>query len=133
MAFLVDNLQYYLHVDVLEVQWQAFMEVAHAAADFETLNAAHERCLQALHSQCFLPPGSVSTALHQILQVCLELCYMLTEARFDEQFTAVSREFTRQSTYLFAYLSSMTSPQVSPHLGQLLLRLNFNQFFVQGL
>ena len=58
---------------------------------------------------------------------------MLTEARFDEQFTAVSREFTRQSTYLFAYLSSMTSPQVSPHLGQLLLRLNFNQFFVQGL
>ena len=54
MAFLVNNLQYYLQVDVLEAQWQAFMTVAETCADFEELTAAHEACLAALHAQCFL-------------------------------------------------------------------------------
>jgi gamma-tubulin complex component 4 len=42
----------------------------------------------------------------------------------------VLAEFTRQSGFLFTYLSNMSSPQTSPHLAQLLLRLNFNNYFV---
>jgi gamma-tubulin complex component 4 len=137
MSFLVDNLQYYLQVDVLEAQWQAFMSTAATCEDFEELSAAHEACLSALHAQCFLQASSVSTALHQIFQLCLSLCRMLSyseagaraEATYRSQFATVSREFSRQSAFLFAFLSNMSSPQQSPHLAQLLLRLNFNQFF----
>ena len=174
MAFLVNNLQYYLQVDVLEAQWQAFMTVAETCADFEELTAAHEACLAALHAQCFLQAraqrpqssrvhhgwcgtdwevvgrwsvvaarwvtrvgrhslnfpycpraqaSSVSTALHQIFQLCLSLCRMLSyaergaraETTYQAQFATVSREFSRQSAFLFAFLSNMSSPQQSPH------------------
>lgn len=69
MAFLIDNLQYYLQVDVLESQWQAFMRVVETCADFEELCTAHEACLGALHAQCFLQASSVAAALHEIFQV----------------------------------------------------------------
>ena len=64
MAFLVNNLQYYLQVDVLEAQWQAFMTVAETCADFEELTAAHEACLAALHAQCFLQARAKGRTAH---------------------------------------------------------------------
>jgi len=138
MAFLVDNLQYYLQVDVLEVQWQSLTHVAKTCADFEQLTIEHEKCLEAMRTQCFLHAGSVSAALHEIFRLCLTLCRMLSyadvgiraEATYHEQFSSVSREFSRQSGFLFSFLSNISSPQASPHLGQLLLRLDFNNFFV---
>ena len=89
------------------------------------------------HAQCFLQASSVAAALHQIFQLCLALCRMLSyadagasaEDAYRAQFATVHREFHRQSAFLFAYLSNMSSPQASPHLAQLLLRLNFNSFF----
>ena len=137
MAFLVDNLQYYLQADVLEVQWATLLARARGGDDFEELTAAHEACLAALHAQCFMQASSVSAALHQIFQLCLVLCQMLAdgvapgaaaEASYRAQFATVSREFSRQSAFLFAFLSNMSSPQQSPHLAQLLLRLNFNNW-----
>ena len=168
MSFVIDNLQYYLQVDVLEAQWRSLIACAQTCADFEALCAAHEAALGALLSQCFLqaaaaahpfpgprphhmltvalaPPwrqaSSVTAALHQIFQLCLALCRLLAYAeaaergsRADEacraQFANISREFSRQSAFLFAFLSNMSSPQASPHLAQLLMRLNFNNFFV---
>ena len=55
------------------------------------------------------------------------------EAQYRAQFGTLQREFARQSAFLFAFLSNMpgSSPQASPHLAQLLLRLNFNGFFVR--
>ena len=83
---------------------------------------------------------SVSAALHQIFQLCLSVCRMLSyadagshsEATYRSQFAILSREFNRQSSFLFAYLSNIASPQASPHLSQLLLRLNFNHYFVRN-
>lgn len=139
MSFLVDNLQYYLQVDVLDVQWLKLTRAAEEQADFEALVAAHEDCLGALHAQCFLQAGAVSSALHQILQLCLSLCRMVSyadvgaasQAAYHAQLETLQREFARQSAFLFAFLSNMSSPQASPHLAQLLLRLNFNDFFLQ--
>ena len=38
----------------------------------------------------------------------------------------------RASSFLFAFLSGLASPQASPHLAQLLLRLNYNRFFLRA-
>eukprot|EP00966_Prymnesium_polylepis_P203815 4721854-Prymnesium_polylepis.1 len=62
-----------------------------------------------MQTQCFLHAGSVSAALHQIFQLCLSVCRMLSyadagvraEAAYREQYAAVSREFSRQSAFLF--------------------------------
>ena len=128
MSFLVDNLQYYLQVDVLDVQWLKLTRAAEEQADFEALVAAHEDCLAALHAQCFLQAGAVSSALHQILQLCLSLCRMLSyadvgaasQAMYHAQLETLQREFARQSAFLFAFLSNMSPPHhpsnlIAPH------------------
>jgi gamma-tubulin complex component 4 len=135
MAFLIDNLQYYLQVDVLDAQWQVLERAASEADDFEALAAAHEAGLAVLSARCFLQAGSVSSALHQIFQLCLSLCRMIEHAdaglrnptAWEAQAQMIRAEFGRQTAFLLAFLSNVSSPQASPHLGQLLLRLNFNQ------
>ena len=123
------------------MQCQQLDRVAATVADFEALVRAHDACLAALHAQCFLGDGAgaVASALHQIFQLCLALCRMLSyadageraESAYRAQFSTLQREFARQSAFLFAFLSNMSSPQASPHLAQLLLRLNFNEFFLK--
>jgi gamma-tubulin complex component 4 len=135
MAFLIDNLQYYLQVDVLDAQWQVLSRAAADAEDFEVLAAAHEAGLAVLSARCFLQAGSVSSALHQIFQLCLSLCRMIEHAdaglrnpiAWEAQAQTIRNEFGRQTAFLLAFLSNVSSPQASPHLGQLLLRLNFNR------
>jgi hypothetical protein len=41
MAFLIDNLQYYLQVDVLDAQWQVLTRAAEDADDFEKVRCPH--------------------------------------------------------------------------------------------
>ncbi len=202
MSFLVDNLQYYLQVDVLDVQWLQLTRVAEEKAGCEggvelglTLirlaaeihpprphpsrtsrrtsrvwwrrtRRASPRCtpsascrrrpapvpvpafrVRGLNEKPgWLPPppfshhptqaadsisccdpchpgqvGAVSSALHQIFQLCLSLCRMLTyaeagaraEAAYRAQLATLQREFARQSAFLFAFLSNMSSPQAA--------------------
>ncbi|CAB4040031.1 gamma-tubulin complex component 4-like, partial [Paramuricea clavata] len=54
MTFLVDNLQYYLQVDVLETQYSILLEKINSTRDFETLRLAHDQFITTLHAQSFL-------------------------------------------------------------------------------
>ncbi len=128
MAFFVDNLQYYLQVDVLEAQWAALVQTANQCADFEELVRAHEATLGAIHAQCFLQSASVSAALESIFEQSLELCHLLGDDGGGTPRAAVAREFGKQVSFFVSYLSGVSSPQASQHLAQLLLRLRFNEF-----
>lgn len=130
----MDNLQYYLQVDVLDAVWQRFTATARSCRNFEHLVTAHERCIASLCIQCFLQAGSVLAAFHNFFRLCLALCRLLSygesgihaEAACRSQYTAVSKEFTRLSAFLMSVLSNLATPQSSPGLTPLLLRLNFN-------
>ena len=135
MGFFVDNLQYYLQVDVLDTQWVTFTRTVNDCADFEELVRVHEATIAALQTQCFLQAGAVANALNQIFISCLFLCDLLStmesidETVLERQIASLEKEFRRQVAFFISYLSGVSSPQASPHLGQLLLRLNFNEAF----
>ncbi|KAF4532274.1 hypothetical protein B566_EDAN007246 [Ephemera danica] len=59
-TFLVDNLQYYLQVDVLESQYSTFINAISATDKFEDVQQAHSRALASIMSQTFLLGVSVS-------------------------------------------------------------------------
>ncbi|XP_035667415.1 gamma-tubulin complex component 4-like isoform X1 [Branchiostoma floridae] len=54
MAFLLDNLQYYLQVDVLETQFSQLVEKIQATRDFENIRLAHDQFLASLLAQSFI-------------------------------------------------------------------------------
>lgn len=59
LMFIVDHLQYYLQVDVLESQWTIFQNSMETTRDFEALRHAHMNFLASTLSQTFLLLGSV--------------------------------------------------------------------------
>uniref|UniRef100_A0A673JKX2 Gamma-tubulin complex component n=1 Tax=Sinocyclocheilus rhinocerous TaxID=307959 RepID=A0A673JKX2_9TELE len=54
MAFLVDNLQYYLQVDVLESQFLQLLQQINSTRDFESIRLAHDHFLSNLLAQSFI-------------------------------------------------------------------------------
>lgn len=60
LIFLVDNLQYYLQVDVLESQYMLFQSAVEATKDFEKIQKAHILFQANVLSQTFLLVEKVS-------------------------------------------------------------------------
>lgn len=135
MAFLVDNLQYYLQVDVIESQFSTFMDKLTSTRDFEQVKLAHDQFLSALLSQGFVHMKAVSRCLHEILEQCSQFSKLLVNCSSPlsqgelSHLQFIAKNFQRQSNLLFTVLSSVRSHNASPHLAQLLLRLDYNHYF----
>lgn len=136
MAFLVDNLQYYLQVDVLEAQYTQLVEKINSTRDFESIRLAHDQFVTTLMAQSFLLMKPVSHCLDEILNLCQSFSSLLLQTgntglseRELAQIENITKTYERQTVLLFQILSSVRSHQASPHLAQLLLRIDFNKHF----
>lgn len=138
MAFLVDNLQYYLQVDVIESQFSVLQDKIHATRDFEAICHAVDNFLSSLLAQCFLLSKPISHCLEEILNICHSFCGLYQQADVDlteqetRQLEQLAKAFQRQSSLLFLTLARLRCHQSSPHLAQLLLRIDYNKFFSQA-
>uniref|UniRef100_UPI00358F5972 gamma-tubulin complex component 4 n=1 Tax=Myxine glutinosa TaxID=7769 RepID=UPI00358F5972 len=141
MAFLVDNLQYYLQVDVLEVQFSRLLQKIGNEQDFESARLTHDAFLANLLAQSFILLKPVFRCLHEILILCHAFCVVATspvapsqpsQARTTTKLSNLIIGFSKQSSFLFKIISSVRSHQSNPHLSQLLLRLDYNRFYTQA-
>ncbi|XP_021795960.1 gamma-tubulin complex component 4 isoform X7 [Papio anubis] len=97
MAFLVDNLQYYLQVDVLESQFSQLLHQINSTRDFESIRLAHDHFLSNLLAQSFilLKPGfsRQSSLLFKILssvrnhQINSDLAQLLLRLDYNKYYT----------------------------------------------
>lgn len=67
LLFLVDNLQYYLQVDVLESQFGILIAAVQNSKDFEYIQRAHGVFQANIMSLCFLLNANVADASHLLL------------------------------------------------------------------
>ncbi|XP_043933472.1 gamma-tubulin complex component 4 isoform X2 [Protopterus annectens] len=138
MAFLVDNLQYYLQVDVLESQFSQLLQQINATRDFESIRLAHDHFLSNLLAQSFILLKPVFHCLNEILDLCHNFCSLVNQnlGPLDErgaaQLDILVKGFSRQSSLLFKILSSVRNHQINPDLAQLLLRLDYNKYYTQA-
>lgn len=136
MGFLIDNLQYYVQVDVLETQFSLLVEKIRQTHDFETIKHAHETFVTTLQSQLFLLLPAVSHCLNEILELCNNFSSLLRGrsglvlSEDDRtELDRIAKEFQRQSSLFFKIVSSAKDHHSVPHLAQLLLRIDYNKFF----
>ncbi|XP_076002980.1 gamma-tubulin complex component 4 [Genypterus blacodes] len=138
MAFLVDNLQYYLQVDVLESQFSQLLQHINSTRDFESIRLAHDHFLSNLLAQSFILLKPVFHCLNEILELCHNFCSLVSQtvAPLDERGSAqleiLVKGFSRQSFLLFKILSSVRNHQINSDLAQLLLRLDYNKYYTQS-
>ena len=138
MAFLIDNLQYYLLCDVLEAQYGKLVEAIADSPDYEHVKAAHSEYIQNLVSLSFLRIKPVVNTLLSLFQTCSSYARLILTASQASGVVPASRaasltsEFDRQSSFLFTVLSGVKQVQAAPHLAQLLLRIDFNRHFSEA-
>lgn len=136
MAYLINNLQYYLQIDVIDAQHAELMAAVATATDFTELQRAHERFLGALVSQSFLDVVAIGAQIEKLLALCSALCGVVDRAATQNVMCDTSavetltEQFDRSSSQLFMILhgSKLSGSSRAPSLRQLLLRLNFNGF-----
>ena len=72
MAFVVDNLQYYLMADVLESHFSQLLERLDQSTNFEELRHSHDIFLASIVSNTFVNNKQVNQCLTELLQSCLQ-------------------------------------------------------------
>ncbi|KAL7021042.1 hypothetical protein ACKWTF_011724 [Chironomus riparius] len=146
LMFLIDNLQYYLQVDVLESQFSIMMDKIKETKDFEQILRAHS-CFQAnVLSLCFLLENSdplsksmsnsmmenpVLTILNKILNLIEQFtafAYIASSPMTSEDKITLDNFDELFSSFVDSLLK-MLSGLCSAPLSQLLLRLDFNYWF----
>ncbi|XP_043961708.1 gamma-tubulin complex component 4 [Gambusia affinis] len=139
MVFLIDNLQYYLQVDVLESQFTQLLQQINSTRDFESIRLAHDHFLSNLLAQSFILLKPVFHCLSEILELCQSFCSLVGQsvAPLDDrgaaqQLDLLVKGFRRQSSLLFKILSSVRNHQINSDLAQLLLRLDYNKYYTQA-
>ena len=121
MLFVVNNLQHYLMVDVLESQYSVLLSSLDNSSNFEEIRHAHDVFLSAIVAYTFVRNETVSQCLNGLLQACHD--YVETS---DEE---TAKTFARQSNLLFKVLSSIRGRSSGSQLAQLLLRIDYNRYF----
>lgn len=146
LMFLVDNLQYYLQVDVLESQYMLLQSAVQATKDFQKIQKAHTLFQANILSQTFLLAEKISSGsemksnpvqsvLAKVLDLCDRFCTSVCSWGSDlNEFQLLelhnmAQEYENLVMYLLQLLSDLSLYPCGSHLSQLLLRLDFNRWF----
>jgi len=142
VSFLVNNWLTYLQVDVVEAQYREMIARVERAAteDFAEAQRAHRSFLAAIAAQSFLDLASVTDVVEAIMRLAANLCAVVASLPSDgsppsedaaAEAEAIGAAFARQSAALYSLLRSnrLADDPKAPYLRQLLLRLNYNDFF----
>ncbi len=148
LMFLIDNLQYYLQVDVLESQFSILMEKIQESRDFEFIQRSHAIFQANILGLCFLlesteqPRSSQPTTENPVLQILNKIIGLVDKfSAFIYTCSNPLNEIDKScfDTFEIMFGSLMDSllkmliglkagPSAAP-LSQLLLRLDFNHWF----
>eukprot|EP00775_Hariotina_reticulata_P005315 gene5317-5550_t len=81
MGHFISNLQIYLQLDVVEVNYARLQEKVAAAQDFSEAEHAHERFLHALVTQSFLGHSAIVKQIGEVFGQTRALCRLVKGAR----------------------------------------------------
>ncbi|XP_001600628.1 gamma-tubulin complex component 4 [Nasonia vitripennis] len=143
LIFIVDNLQYYLQVDVIESQYAIMENTLKNTRNFEDVQKAHVIFLANIMSRTFLISGErqdkrspVSKLIRLLLRLCDDFIRNASVWEIENLLETEKIELKSLNDVLDGLMSWLTktlnrvrSQPSGEHLAQLLLRLDFNRWF----
>ncbi|KAG8041864.1 hypothetical protein G9C98_007168 [Cotesia typhae] len=142
LIFILDNLQYYLQVDVLESQHAVMENRMKSTENFEDVQTAHSVFLANVLSQTFLASSNEKhkNPVNNLIRLLLRLCddFILQASIWEvnkllstekEELKALTDTLSTIMDLLIKTLNKVRAQPSGVHLAQLLLRLDFNRWF----
>ncbi|XP_018300023.1 gamma-tubulin complex component 4 isoform X1 [Mycetomoellerius zeteki] len=142
LIFIVDNLQYYLQVDVVESQYAIMEANMKNTRNFEDIQKAHSMFLANVMSQTFLlgsgtgKKNPVNKLIHFLLRLCDN--FILQASMWEvgnllitekDELKTLCETLDSVMDWLTKTLNRVRAQPSGEHLARLLLRLDFNRWF----
>ena len=132
LAFLIDNLQYYIHVDVLETNYTVLFDKINKTDDYEAIKKAHDEFLGALRAWTFqnMDTTAVSNFIVCLTQIAFIICNQFIEQKSNEMWiSSVETKYEYLVSTMYTSLVTSASKQHNSLMNQLLLRIDYNNYF----
>lgn len=142
LIFIIDNLQYYLQVDVMESQYTVMETSMKSTRNFEDIQKAHSVFLANVMSQTFLLGSGTGkkNPVNKLIQLLLRLCddFILQASMWEvgnllltekEELKTLCETLDSVMDWLTKTLNRVRAQPSGEHLARLLLRLDFNRWF----
>lgn len=151
LMFFVDNLQYYIQVDVLDSQFSILLNTVLNEADFEQIQRAHSVFQANILSLCFIQTdydasrsnvlqtstfhsnNPVFLIINEVFHICNDFCAIADNDKSDEtsgqNVDQLGERFSTLVQQLINLLVGLKTATSTAPLSQLLLRLDYNHWF----
>ncbi|CAI5930962.1 unnamed protein product [Closterium sp. NIES-65] len=131
MLQIVTSLQTYLHADVVEVEWAAFLASIRANPDFSFLLAAHDRFLASLERHVMLGNTHFTRPLHSLLVLAMKLCRRLHHSAPLPLplLQDMRKELDAKACALYLSVGMLHHSVSTPQVHKLLTQINFNGYY----
>ncbi|CAI9719478.1 gamma-tubulin complex component 4-like [Octopus vulgaris] len=134
LAFLIDNLQYYLQVDVIESLHKILVDKILSVRDFEAVKLTHEKFLTDL-LDLSLFRKLTNHLLDDLLSACLSFCDLiknsypaeLTDIQ-QQRLSAIRKDVRNYTGMLFSMLNKSQAYSSLQTIDQFMLRIDYNRF-----
>ncbi|CAH8853135.1 unnamed protein product [Trichobilharzia szidati] len=83
MAFIIENLLYYLQVDVIESQFSHLLYRCQTDQDIQLIQIAHEAYLASLQAQALLFMPNVKQCIFNLLSICRQFVHISSQIAYD--------------------------------------------------
>lgn len=139
LTFLIDTLYSYLQLDVIEDEYFLLSEKLSTANDFQTIKYMHDIFQTNIMRDSFLFMEDVFMAFNRILDLCENYCNHVTDitAALNPQYKQCVNElnllFTHTPNQLTRLISTIQGIHVTPKPNQFIVRLNYNDWFLQAI
>ncbi|RUS78668.1 hypothetical protein EGW08_013556 [Elysia chlorotica] len=148
MEHFVKAMQGYITSQVIHVSWQEFQtELAQPIAGLSQLQTRHQRYVDKAVAKCLLDKNAakVMKVIQDIFYLILKFRSQLVSASWQSatpegeathpNFEAIlhtHKSFHQYSFFLFKVVNRLSQRGYQPHLQELLLQLNFNDFYEEA-
>ena len=137
VAFLIDQLQYYLHVDVLETNYTQLLNKIEATKDFETIKQEHSAFLGSLKMWTF--QSAEASLVSEFFDILISIGFTVSNKFWmnpeleskQVPITTLENRYFGCIGIMFKMLEVSASKQHNSLMNQLLLRLDYNGFFTR--
>ncbi|CAI2733878.1 unnamed protein product [Schistosoma spindalis] len=96
MAFIIESLQYYLQVDVIEAQFSHLLNRLHSDQEIRLIQIAHEAYLAALQAQALLFMPNIKLCILQLLNYCCQFVDLSNQQHYNDHLMNVDEDHNHQ-------------------------------------
>ncbi|XP_030569333.1 gamma-tubulin complex component 2 homolog isoform X3 [Drosophila novamexicana] len=137
MMNAVQNLEYYMMIEIIEPNWHIFIEKMKNVENVDMVLSLHQDFLDLCLKNCMLTETShLNRAIFKLCKICLKFCeFIQSESTLDETDTFAERvkrfdlEFTGMLISFLKQINDLAKDNTADRFMNLVHRINFNGFY----